>query len=187
MKRLALTKSLCAICALAVLAALLVVGAGSASASSATGGAAFVPPPPPPKKAKIVNGKAIAPRNAPARVKRMIRAGNRIIGKPYVWGGGHATFSKLDRGYDCSGTVSYALRGGRLIKSPMASGGLMSWGRSGPGKWVTVYAHSGHAYMVVAGLRLDTSMRDDPSRTGPGWSKRLRRSDAFVARHPRGL
>jgi hypothetical protein len=187
MKRLALTKSLCAICALAVLAALLVVGAGSASASSATGGAAFVPPPPPPKKAKIVNGKAIAPRNAPARVRRIIRAGNRIIGKPYVWGGGHATFSKLDRGYDCSGTVSFALRGGRLIKSPMASGGLMRWGRSGPGKWVTVYAHSGHAYMVVAGLRLDTSMRDDPSRTGPGWSKRLRRSDAFVARHPRGL
>ncbi len=186
MKQLALTKSLCAICALAVLAALLVVGAGSASAS-ATGGAAFLAPPPPPKKAKIVNGKAIAPRNAPARVKRIIRAGNRIIGKPYKWGGGHATFSKLDRGYDCSGTVSYALRGGRLIKSPMASGGLMRWGRSGPGKWVTVYAHRGHAYMVVAGLRLDTSMRDDPSRTGPGWSKRLRRSDSFVARHPRGL
>jgi len=186
MKQLALTKSLCLVCALVVLAALLAVGAGSASATT-TGGASFQPPPPPPKRAKIVNGRAIAPRNAPIRVRRVIRAGNRIIGKPYKWGGGHASFSRLDSGYDCSGSVSYALRGGRLISSPMASGSLMRWGRSGPGKWVTVYAHGGHAYMVVAGLRLDTSMRDNPSRTGPQWSKRLRRNDAFVARHPRGL
>jgi hypothetical protein len=186
MKQLALKKSLCAICALAVLGVLLLVGAGSASAS-ATGGAAFVPPPPPPKRAKIVNGKAIAPRNAPARVRRIIRAGNRIIGKPYVWGGGHRTFKTLDRGYDCSGSVSYALRGARLLRSPMTSGSLMSWGRSGPGKWLTVYASGSHTYLVVAGLRLDTSMRDDPSRTGPGWSKRLRRNDAFEARHSRGL
>ena len=69
----------------------------------------------------------------------------------------------------------------------MTSGDLMSWGRSGPGKWLTVYAHGGHTYLVVAGLRFDTSMRDDPSRTGPGWSKRLRRNDAFQARHVRGL
>ena len=186
MKQLAPTKSLCVVCALVVLAALLVVGAGSASAST-TGGASFQPPPPPPKRAKIVNGRAIAPRNAPIRVRQVIRAGNRIIDKPYKWGGGHASFSRLDSGYDCSGSVSYALRGGRLISSPMASGSLMRWGRSGPGKWVTVYAHGGHAYMVVAGLRLDTSMRDNPSRTGPQWSKRLRRNDAFVARHPRGL
>jgi hypothetical protein len=73
------------------------------------------------------------------------------------------------------------------VSSPLTSGGLMSWGRRGPGRWLTVYAHGGHTYLVVAGLRLDTSMRDDPSRTGPGWSKRLRRNDAFVARHPRGL
>ena len=186
MKQLAPTKLLCAICAVAMLTALLVVGAASAGASP-TGGAAFVPPPPPPKKAKIVRGKAIAPAGAPARVKRIIRAGNRIIGKPYIYGGGHKTFKKLDRGYDCSGSVSYALRGARLVKSPMTSGGLMDWGRHGPGKWLTVYAHGGHTYLVVAGLRLDTSMRDDPSRTGPGWSKRLRRNDAFQARHPRGL
>ncbi len=134
-----------------------------------------------------MNGKAIAPRNAPRKVRQIIRAGNRIIGKPYKWGGGHATFSRLDSGYDCSGSVSYALRGGRLISSPMASGALMRWGRRGTGKWVTVYAHGGHAYMVVAGLRLDTSMRDNPSRTGPQWSKRLRRSSRFRARHPRGL
>jgi len=186
MKQLALTKSLCAVCALAVLAALLVVGAGSAGAS-ATGGAAFVPPPPPPKKAKVVGGKAIAPRNAPERVKRIIRAGNRIVDKPYKWGGGHRSLKELDSGYDCSGTLSYALASARLVRSPLTSGSFMSWARSGTGKWVTVYAHGGHAYMVVAGLRLDTSMRDDPSRTGPGWSKRLRRNDAFQARHPRGL
>jgi hypothetical protein len=157
------------------------------AAATTTGGASFQPPPPPPKRAKIVNGKAIAPGNAPWRVRRIIRAANRIIGKPYKWGGGHASFARLDSGYDCSGSVSYALRGGRLIRSPMTSGGLMSWGRRGTGKWVTVYAHGGHAYMVVAGLRLDTSMRDNPSRTGPQWSKRLRKSSSFRARHPRGL
>ena len=186
MKQLALRKHLCVVCALAMLAALLAVGGGSAAASP-TGGAAFVAPPPPPKKAKIVRGKAIAPRNAPAAVKRIIRAGNRIVGKPYIYGGGHKGFKTLDRGYDCSGSVSYALRGARLVKSPMTSGSLMTWGRSGPGRWLTVYAHGGHTYLVVAGLRLDTSMRDDPSRTGPGWSKRLRRNDAFQARHPRNL
>jgi hypothetical protein len=160
--------------------------AAPASASS-TGGARFVPPPPPPKRAKIVHGKAIAPRNAPRKVRQIIKAGNRIIGKPYKWGGGHASFARLDSGYDCSGSVSYALRGARLVSSPMASGSLMHWGRRGTGKWVTVYAHGGHAYMVVAGLRLDTSMRDNPSRTGPQWSKRLRKSARFRARHPRGL
>jgi hypothetical protein len=169
------------VCALAAL-----ILAGPAAAST-TGGASFQPPPPPPKKAKIVRGKAIAPRGAPRKVRQIIKAGNRIIGKPYKWGGGHASFSRLDSGYDCSGSVSYALRGARLIRSPMASGGLMSWGRRGTGKWVTVYAHGGHAYMVVAGLRLDTSMRDNPRRTGPQWSKRLRKSSRFRARHPRGL
>jgi len=168
-----------------VLAALLLVP--SAAGASSTGGASFQPPPPPPKKAKIVRGKAIAPRNAPKRVRQIIKAGNRIIGKPYKWGGGHATTSRMDSGYDCSGSVSYALRGARLIRSPMASGAFMRWARRGPGKWVTVYAHGGHAYMVVAGLRLDTSMRDNPSRSGPQWSKRLRRSASFRARHPRGL
>ena len=167
-----------------VLAALMPAGPAGAST---TGGASFQPPPPPPKKAKIVRGKAIAPRNAPRKVRQIIKAGNRIIGKPYKWGGGHASATRLDNGYDCSGSISYALRGARLIRSPMASGPFMSWGRRGPGKWVTVYAHGGHAYMVVAGLRLDTSMRDNPSRTGPQWSKRLRKSARFRARHPRGL
>jgi hypothetical protein len=160
---------------------------GSVSPSG-SGGTAFVPPPPPPEKAMIVDGEAVAPASAPARVKRVITAANRLVGKPYRYGGGHRAFSsrKLDRGYDCSGSVSYALYGGRFLRSPLPSGALMDWGRSGPGDWITVYAHSGHAYVVVAGLRFDTSMRDDPSRTGPGWSKRLRKSAAFTARHPRG-
>ena len=172
---------------LAIAVVAILVLAAPAGAAASTGGASFQPPPPPPKKAKIVRGKAVAPANAPARVKRIIRAANRIIGKPYKWGGGHASTARLDSGYDCSGSVSFALAGARLIRSPLTSGGFMRWGRRGPGQWVTVYAHGGHAYMVVAGLRLDTSMRDNPSRTGPQWSKRLRKSASFRARHPRGL
>jgi hypothetical protein len=85
--------------------------------------------------------------------------------------------------------VSYALYGGRFLRNPLASGSLMRWARRGPGRWITVYAHSGHAYILVAGLRFDTSMRDRDAggpRTGPRWSRRLRRSSRFVARHPRG-
>jgi hypothetical protein len=171
----------------------MLVAAGSASAggtrspSAGSGGTAFIPPPPPPEQAMIVDGQAIAPASAPARIKRVITAGNRLIGKPYRYGGGHRSFTRqLDTGYDCSGTVSYALYGGRFLRSPLPSGSLMSWGRSGPGRWLTVYAHGGHAYLVVAGLRLDTSLRDDPTRTGPGWSTRLRKSAAFTPRHPRG-
>jgi hypothetical protein len=170
------------------------VGAGSAWADggsttpASSGGTAFVAPLPPPESAMIVDGRAIAPASAPERVRRVIDAANQLIGKPYRYGGGHRAFSskRLDRGYDCSGSVSYALHGGRFLRAPLPSGALMDWGRSGPGSWITVYAHSGHAYLVVAGLRFDTSMRDDPSRTGPGWSKRLRKSTAFTPRHPRG-
>ena len=166
----------------------LAFGASASAEKYSSGGAAFVPPPPPPKKAKIVNGRAIAPRGAPARVKRVIAWGNQIIGKPYRYGGGHkaVSSSRLDSGYDCSGTVSHALAGGRFVRTPLDSTGFMSWGQSGPGRWITVYAHGGHAYLVVAGLRLDTGMRDDPSTTGPAWSKKLRESAAYQARHPRG-
>lgn len=175
-------------CTLAAFLILALWGAGTASAAG-TGGAQFVPPPPPPKKAKLVNGKVIAPASAPARVKRVIRAANQIVRKPYRWGGGHGAFaSTLAAGYDCSGAVSHALRGGRFLGTPMASGSLMNWGRRGTGRWLTVYAHGGHAYVVVAGLRFDTSMRDPGAPgpgTGPRWSKTLRRSAAFVARHPK--
>jgi hypothetical protein len=177
----------CALLAVLAYAGTALAAGGSAGASR-SGGTAWVPPPPPPEEATIVDGKAIAPANAPARVKRVITAANRLVGKPYRYGGGHRSYTtrKLDRGYDCSGSVSYALYGGRFLRSPLPSGALMSWGRPGPGEWITVYAHGGHAYIVVAGLRFDTSLRDDPSRTGPGWSKRLRKSAAFTARHPRG-
>jgi hypothetical protein len=175
-----------AVVACACLGALAVAGSASAE-DNGSGGATFIPPPPPPKKAKIWMAKAIAPRGAPRRVKRVITAANRLVGKPYRYGGGHAAYASrhLDRGYDCSGSVSYALYGGRFLRSPLDSGSLMDWGRSGPGRWITVYTNAGHAYLVVAGLRFDTSMRDDPSRTGPGWSRKLRRSASFVPRHPR--
>jgi hypothetical protein len=175
-------------------ACLLVLAPGAMGQSrSATtgGGASFVPPPPPPEKGALVDGRLIAPASAPRRVKRVIRFANQIVEKPYLYGGGHKPFrrGKLDRGYDCSGAVSHALRGGRFLRSPLPSGPLMNWGQSGPGRWITVYAHGGHAYVVVAGYRFDTSMRDSDApgpSTGPRWSRSLRKSSAFVARHPRG-
>jgi hypothetical protein len=176
-------------CALLV-GSLLVWGGGAAGADSGTGGARFVPPPPPPKKAAIRHGRAISPRGAPRRVRRVITAANRLVRKPYRYGGGHgARISTLDSGYDCSGAVSYALYGGRFLRRPLASGRLMRWGRRGPGRWITIYASRGHAYVVVAGLRFDTSMHDRDAGgpgTGPRWSRRLRRSSSFVARHPPG-
>jgi cell wall-associated NlpC family hydrolase len=129
-------------------ACLLVLAPGAwAQSSSNSGGAAFVPPPPPPAKATLVNGRLLAPASAPRRVKQVITAANRIVEKPYVYGGGHTAYrsGSLDRGYDCSGAVSYALHGGRFLRSPLPSGALMSWGRRGPGRWITVYAHGGHA------------------------------------------
>ncbi|MEA2366277.1 MAG: hypothetical protein QOE69_801 [Thermoleophilaceae bacterium] len=174
-------------------ACLLVLAPAAMGQSAATsgGGASFVPPPPPPAKGALVNGRLVAPASAPTRVKRVIAAANQIVEKPYVYGGGHRPFrsSRLDRGYDCSGAVSHALRGGRFLRSPLPSGALMSWGTSGPGTWITVYAHGGHAYIVVAGYRFDTSMHDADAPgpgTGPRWSRSLRRSSAFVARHPSG-
>jgi hypothetical protein len=170
--------------------AVALAGAAPASAARGTGGAVFVPPPPPPQKALIWNGRAIAPASAPVRIKRVIEAANQIVEKPYRYGGGHRRFGRqLDTGYDCSGAVSHALYGGRFLRSPLHSGALMSWGLSGPGSWLTVYAHRGHAYVVVAGLRFDTSMRDPDApgpSTGPRWSRTLRRSAAFVPRHPDG-
>ena len=104
----------------------------------------------PPGKARLVNGRAIAPPDAPPRVKRVIAWANRIRTKPYIYGGGHRRF--FDRGYDCSGAVSFGLRGGRFVRSPMPSSGYFRWGQPGEGRWITVYTHAGHAYMVVAAL-----------------------------------
>jgi hypothetical protein len=187
------------LCALAACLAVLAVApaAASAQAKTSTGGAAYVPPPPPGQRAKIVNGVAIPPAAAPERVKKVFAAANRIVKKPYVYGGGHKPYSqlwkKLDRGYDCSGTVSHALYGGKFLTSPLDSSSFMSWGEPGPGQWVTVYTNPGHAYVVIAGLRLDTSMGDRAtydertSGDGPRWRKYNRSPRGFTARHPNGF
>jgi cell wall-associated NlpC family hydrolase len=125
---------------------------------------------------------AVAPAGAPQEVVDAIAAANRITDKPYRYGGGHGRFR--DSGYDCSGAVSYVLHGAGLLNRPRASGGLMSWRRQGRGKWINVYAHGGHAYLVIAGLRLDTSGRGE---SGPRWRPRWRSPQGYVARHPKGL
>lgn len=128
----------------------------------------------------LANGTAVAPADAPAAVKAVIAAGNRIATKPYRYGGGHGRWE--DVGYDCSGSVSYALHGGGLIDTQLNSSGFMSWGSSGGGRWITVYGNPGHAYMVVAGLRFDTSGAT-PSR----WQSDMRSSSGYAVRHPRGF
>jgi peptidoglycan hydrolase CwlO-like protein len=127
-------------------------------------------------------GMAQAPAGAPSAVKQGIAAGNAIAGLPYVWGGGHGSFNA--QGYDCSGSVSYSLAAAGLLSSPLDSTGFMSWGEAGPGKWITVYANSGHAFMVVAGWRFDTSAL---SGGGTRWTRSMRDTGGFVARHPAGL
>jgi hypothetical protein len=125
---------------------------------------------------------AYAPSRAPAAVKRVIWAANKIRHKPYKWGGGHAHWK--DSGYDCSGAVSYALHGGGLIDYSLASTGFMHWGDSGNGRWITVFASSSHAFMIVAGLRFDTS---GAGESGPRWRPEPRWEHHFRARHPAGL
>jgi cell wall-associated NlpC family hydrolase len=129
------------------------------------------------------SGYARAPANAPDAVKRIIAAGNQIARAPYVWGGGHGKWQ--DSGYDCSGSVSYALAYAGMLGYSLTSGQLMDWGDAGPGRWVTVYANEGHVFMYVAGLRFDTSGRqgDHSSR----WQLAPRSADGFVARHYPGL
>jgi peptidoglycan hydrolase-like protein with peptidoglycan-binding domain len=128
---------------------------------------------------------AIAPDDAPQEVKDAIAAANRITTKPYRYGGGHGKWE--DSGYDCSGSVSYALHGGGFLKQPLDSSSLESWGRSGRGTWITVYANSGHAYAVIAGLRFDTSSGGDNHGSGPRWRTTARSSSGYVARHPLGF
>jgi cell wall-associated NlpC family hydrolase len=134
--------------------------------------------------ASLVDGRAIPPPGAPPAVKQVIAAANQIDGRPYVWGGGHASW--FTRGYDCSGAVGYALHGGDLLATTMVSGQLASWGEGGVGRWLTVYANADHVFMVVAGLRFDT--RDaPPGVSGPRWHRAGVDATGFVARHPAGL
>ena len=116
------------------------------------------------------------------RIHRLIRAANRIATAPYKYGGGHGTYH--DSGYDCSGSISYALHYAGLLRTPLASSGFMSYGRPGRGRHITIYANSGHAYMVVDGRRFDTSAVRE---TGSRWTHTHRSSAGYVVRHPPGL
>jgi cell wall-associated NlpC family hydrolase len=184
------------------LLALALIGAPAAGAS--TGGASYESKPRTTKKksksrsvraAALVagptatigpDGLASAPVGAPPEVQAAIASANRIIGKPYRYGGGHAKVE--DRGYDCSGTVSYALIGAEMLDSPLDSSSFMRWGEAGRGQWITVYTNPGHAFVVIAGLRLDTSAANDPSGAkGPRWRPALRSTRGFRARHPEGF
>lgn len=135
------------------------------------------------RTAKLINGVAYAPRSAPPAVKRAIAAGNRLQGKPYKWGGGHARHN--DSGYDCSGSVSYVLREAGLLNGSMPSSGFFGYGKKGYGRWISVYTRKGHVFMTVAGLRLDTGWGS--SRRGPRWHTRTRPGRGHVVRHPAGL
>jgi hypothetical protein len=157
-----------------------------------TGGTPYVDPVAAPSTvpgatAALVDGHAVAPGDAPLAVRHAIAAANEIVGKPYVYGGGHTLARAVAAGYDCSGTVSHALRGARLLKAPLDSSSFLRWGRAGGGRWITVYTNPGHAFAVIAGLRLDTSAAGDPNGgSGPRWRPVLRSTRGFKARHPKG-
>ena len=146
------------------------------------------PPPPPapvfgPGTAATVgpDGLAVIPALAPPEIQAVIVAGNKIAKTPYIYGGGHGKWE--DAGYDCSGSVSYALHGGGLLETSMPSGGFMKWGQPGPGAWITVYANGGHVYMTVAGLRFDTSGAKGGSRWQPASE---RDGKGYTVVHPVG-
>ena len=130
------------------------------------------------------NGAAYAPSKAPASVKRVIWAANQLRRKPYKWGGGHGRWK--DAGYDCSGAVSYALHAAGLLGAPQTSGTLTRYGKSGAGRWISIYANKGHVFMVVAGMRFDTSPYGSGAR-GPRWRITARPAGGFKVRHPAGL
>jgi hypothetical protein len=154
-----------------VVLTLLVCGALAGTADAAIPQAQLLP-----------DGRAVAPPSAPPAVKSMIEAANRIRHRPYIWGGGHRNWNS--RGYDCSGSVSYALHGGEFLESPLPSGPMESWGVSGEGRWITVWANAGHAYAEIAGFRWDTA--GDSSGTGPRWHEELLDNVGFTPRHPLG-
>ncbi|MEA2184258.1 MAG: hypothetical protein QOF69_3443 [Solirubrobacteraceae bacterium] len=132
------------------------------------------------------DGKATIPRGAPERVRALLSHLNRIVGKRYTWGGGHAKLA--DKGYDCSGAVSYGLIRAGLLAYSMVSGRFTRWGKPGGGRWVTIYANKRHVYMEVAGLRLDTSaVGDQPALTGVRWRPVIGQRNGFTVRHLAGL
>lgn len=132
------------------------------------------------------DGRAAIPRAAPRRVRALIARYNRIVGRPYKWGGGHARLE--DSGYDCSGAVGYGLIRAGMLGAPLVSGAFARWGAAGAGRWVTVYAHPRHVYLEVAGLRLDTSTYGERGgRRGVRWRAATGARPGYARRHPAGL
>jgi peptidoglycan hydrolase-like protein with peptidoglycan-binding domain len=153
-------------------------GTGAADSTASPGTA-----PAGPQATLNPDGTATAPAGAPPAVQQIIAAGNQIAHTPYEYGGGH-TDDFQDTGYDCSGSVSFALHGAGLLSAALDSSGFMRWGDRGKGEWVTIYGNPGHAYMVVAGLRFDTSAR---KQSGSRWTETMRSSRGYRIRHPEGL
>jgi len=163
-------------------------GAGVGGANATTAALPCPHPTVPGDIGEIINGLAYAPADAPLQVQEAIWAGDRIRLKPYRVGGGHGKWN--DTAYDCSGTVSFVLHAARLLKVSEDSGQMMSWARRGAGQWITVYTNPGHAFIEIAGIRLDTSAEQDPHPapgTGPRWRPLVTSTSGFVARHPAGL
>ena len=163
-------------------------GAGVGGVGATTAALPCANPTVPGATAEIIHGLAYAPANAPLQVQEAIWAGDRIRLKPYRVGGGHGRWN--DTAYDCSGTVSFVLHAAGLLKVSEDSGQMMSWDRRGAGQWITVYTNPGHAFIEIAGIRLDTSAEQDPHPapgTGPRWRPLMTSTAGFVARHPLGL
>jgi hypothetical protein len=188
----------------------VVVPTGAMAQTPVTGGTAFEQEPPPPPMLEpglwtgpevegdvavlLEDGTAAAPANAPEQVKQAIWAANSMQELPYRYGGGHNLKFDVGKGADCSGTVSFALHAAGLLDEPLDSGSFMKWGEKGKGDWITVYTNPGHAYAVIAGLRLDTSVGEMARRAkkvaasayerGPRWRPMKRSGRGFVKRHP---
>jgi cell wall-associated NlpC family hydrolase len=129
------------------------------------------------------NGTIPIPSGVPEAVQRVIAGGNAIADFPYIWGGGHGSF--VANGYDCSGSVSYALAAGGLLSAPLVSGDLASWGEPGPGRWITIYANAGHTFMDVDGMWFDTAGRSGPYASR--WLVATPPLEGYAVRHPQGL
>jgi cell wall-associated NlpC family hydrolase len=159
-----------------------VAGHGSASGAGSTHSVASMDRQMAAGRAVLLRGNALAPPSAPPAIEAAINAANALVGQPYVWGGGHSSW--ISRGYDCSGSVSFALGAAGFLAAPLDSSHLEEWGAPGPGRWMTVYANSGHAFAVIAGVRWDTV--GDARGSGPRWHRTLASPAGFVARHPPG-
>jgi hypothetical protein len=178
---------------LALICGLVTAGAASAQTGGTPppGSTTTTTPSPMPAPSGVAalqpDGSAVPPSDAPRQVRKAINAGNRIRTKPYLWGGGHRKFKA--KGYDCSGAVSYVLHAAGMLKRPLSSGPLMAWGAPGIGSWITVYANKSHTYVVVAGLRFDTSAVGESYNqgSGPRWRSTQRAATGYAARYYPGF